>query len=88
LILISEVEPVKTPAPDTDTDRTPAPDSNSRQAPDPLWVITTGSPLMDSWVVRNPATVVKTGVAAPSPTFNRKVLPFSAGMDIVPFINN
>src|SRR3546814_10913619 len=62
----------------------PAPDSSSRHPPESLFVMTTASPFIESCVVRSPATVSYAGTGCPSPTFNRKALPLSAGMFIPP----
>src|SRR3546814_7941911 len=62
----------------------PAPDSSSRHPPESLFVMTTASPFIESCVVRSPATVSYAGTGCPSPTFNRKALPFSAAMFIPP----
>src|SRR3954454_566210 len=76
------------PLPATDTELTPAPDSSSRQPPLSLLVTLTGSPFTDICVVRSPATVAKAGGSAPSPTFSKKALPFSAAMDQSPVGSN
>ena len=80
----SAADPVKIPLAATETERTPAPDSSSRQPPESLLVTFTASPFTDICVVRIPATVAKTGGAAPLPTFSKKALPFSALIDNLP----